>query len=140
MGYSTDIEGKLKFKHDITIPEIKLINAISGNLPSDLSDMVNPDGAKSYVQWELTKDMDGLVWDGNEKFYDIVETMNLIIATLRRANPAFALEGELLCQGEELKDRWLLKLNEDGFAYRQDISVDGLIRCPECDHEWELKK
>lgn len=139
MGYSTDIHGVLKFKVPPTVEVLACINEISGQLPRDLQDIQNPDNAKSYIQWELTKDFKGIKWDDGEKFYDIVETMNLLIATCRTIQPDFELEGEMLCQGEDIKDRWKLLLNEKGFAYRQDSIIEGLVKCPACDHQWVKK-
>ena len=50
--------------------------------------------------------------------------------------PEFGLEGELLAQGEDIKDRWKLRIVE-GWAECIDIEVGGkVIRCPNCSHEW----
>jgi hypothetical protein len=136
MGYSTDIEGKLFFTHELSVPQIKRLNEYFGEDGRDKPEWDFTKGKIAYIQWELTKDMDGIEWDGNEKFYEIVNSVNFIIHNMRKEWPEFGLKGELLCQGEDLTDRWHLKIGADGFAYREDSNVKTL-KCPECDHVWE---
>lgn len=133
MGYSTDFEGVLKFKHSITVPEIAKLNEFFGENPDDHPEWKKRDGDKySYLQYDLTKDMTGLQWDGNEKFYYAVEALNLIIDNMKAEFPEFELEGHLDAQGEEMSDRWVLQI-VDGQAVRKDVVIEGEIyECPHC--------
>lgn len=136
MGYSTDIKGRLDFNREISIQQYKKLKEFCGELASDHPEWENPQNAKSYIQWEVTKDLGGIEWDGNEKFYDIFQSLNLIIHNMRKEWPEFGVKGQLLCQGEDIDDRWHLKIGEDGLAYREDSEVK-TVKCPECDHVWE---
>ena len=136
MGYSTEIKGELKFTHEVSVPQVKRLNEFFGEDGRGHLDWDYSKGEIAYIQWQLTKDLDGIKWDGNEKFYEIVNSVNFIIHNMRKEWLEFGLQGELLCQGEEIEDRWYLKIGEDGFAYRQDCKVK-TTKCPECDHVWE---
>jgi hypothetical protein len=136
MGYTTRITGKLKFKHEISVPQLKKLQSFYYELPSDHKEWENPFKADSYIQWQVSKEYDGLEWDGNEKFYSIVETMNLIIHNMRLEWPEFAVEGTLECQGEDTKDFWYLKIEESGLAYKKEHDFSDHTECPACGHMW----
>ncbi len=136
MGYSTEIKGKFLFTHEATVSQLKRLKEFFGEDGRSHSDWDYTKGKIAYIQWELTKEMDGLEWDGNEKFYSIVESLNFIIHNMRKEWPDFGLSGECLCQGEDIDDRWNLKIGTDGFAYREDREVK-TMKCPECRHVWE---
>lgn len=139
MGYTTEFEGVLKFKHEISVPQVAKLNEFFGEDPNDHPEWKRREGDKySYLQYELTKDMTGIKWDGNEKFYYAVEAINLIIDNMKAEFPEFELQGELLAQGEELGDVWKLEI-VDGQATRKDIVMAGEIyECPHCDEQFRL--
>lgn len=140
MGYSTDIEGELKFTSELTMPQLQRISKMLGENPRE-----HPDWEKygikadSYIQWELTKDYSGIKWDGNEKFYCIVESVNLILAYMREEFPNFGMQGELLCQGEEIRDRWNLVI-ENGQAISRKIDLGASYQCPHCREDFLLSE
>jgi hypothetical protein len=90
MGYTTRFTGALKFKSEITIPQLKELQKWFGE---------ECPGA-SYVQFELTKEMDGIQWDGGEKFYQVPECVNFLTKHMREQWPDFAFTGELQAAGD----------------------------------------
>lgn len=139
MGYSTDFIGILEFKHNITVPEIVKLKTFFGENPDDHPEWKKREGDRyGYLQYELTDNMKGLEWDGNEKFYYAVEALNLIIDNMKAEFPDFELEGELQAQGEDMDDRWVLAI-VDGQAVRRDVVISGEIyECPHCDEKFRL--
>ncbi len=123
MGYTTQFDGSLKFNREMTEPELAFIKSMFW-LEGDYSaPWIHPHGKPHYIQLELTKDNDGIQWDGSEKFYDAVEAVNFIIDNAKRQITDFALSGQLLAQGEEVGDIWRLKIDGDGFAKRVNVKV-----------------
>lgn len=131
MGYTTEFSGELKFKNEITIPQLKELQKWFGKeCPS-----------ASYVQFELTEEMDGIKWDGGEKFYQVPECVNWLTEHMREQWPDFAFTGELKARGEEFDDRWRLVIDETGFASKQPVSIDGKkVKCPHCREEFYIDK
>lgn len=142
MGYTTEFEGELKFTPELTTGQLK-----------HLSDMLGEDvrehpewhegfpAAKDlyYIQFELTKDFDGIKWDGSEKFYGAESCVNLLTYQMRKIVPEFRFTGTLKAQGEEFRDLWMLAISESGRAYKQEIKIEGdIIECPDCGHEFQL--
>lgn len=140
MGYTTEFEGTLYFTEELTIPQLKRLGEILGEDSRDHKEWVKYSaGDTGYIQWEITPDYKGLKWDGNEKFYHSVNAVNLIIAYMRDEFPTFGLKGQLLAQGEDIKDRWFLTINKNGVAIQEEISVnlDKIHTCPHCGEEFE---
>lgn len=56
-----------------------------------------------WCQWVPTKDLQGIEWDGNEKFYNYVEWLKYIVTNfLERWGRT--LNGKVIWQGEEVGD------------------------------------
>jgi len=140
MGYSTQLDGILKFVNEPSIAQIKRLNEMLGEDSDDHGEW-RQYGIKdtSYIQWELTKDFSGIQWDGGEKFYGIVESVNLILAFMREEFPDFGFTGEVLAQGDDISDRWKLVI-EDGKAVRRDIVVGEAVVCPHCRRKFFLSE
>ena len=141
MGYQTDFDGVLKFKNEPSMQEIKKINKLMNFLDPDEHPefLRNPGDKLSYIQFELTDDIDGIKWDGSEKFYNAVEAVNFILLNMRAEFPDFGFTGELLARGESAKDVWKLAI-VDGKAVRVDISVGDSYECPHCREEFLLSE
>jgi hypothetical protein len=138
MGYQTTFKGILKFKKELIGKELAFLNTILGE---DCRD--HPEWNESeltYIQWELTKDFSGIQWDNSEKFYNSVETVNLIIRLMNeKFNNEFDFTGELVCQGEDFDDRWKLAC-ENKEAKRIEIIMKGKkIECPHCEEYFILE-
>lgn len=138
MGYNTDFEGTLYFQHDITVKELKTLYSICGADAREYPEWGMPH--LTYIDYVVTAELDGIIWDGSEKSYDMVEKTQLIINLMKKVNSSFELKGELLAQGEELSDRWKLIANGD-IVTRQDIVLHGkVISCPHCDAEFIMEE
>ena len=74
-----------------------------------------------WINLELNEDCSGLRWNGSEKTYDMVNVVNFILEQMRKDDPDFGLEGEMIAQGEEIYDRWTLVI-KDGIACEKQVS------------------
>jgi hypothetical protein len=118
MGYNTDFSGKLYFKHPLTQGEEAKLQTFMGE---DCRE--HPEWGRTDLTWidlKISDEFDGLEWDGSEKTYDLEEKINLILAQMKETFPDFGLTGNLLAQGEDLHDRWILKI-VNGVAVREDV-------------------
>ena len=138
MGYTTEFKGVLKFKNELTIPQLKRLNEMcESDFREEKTDFVPPadDNYICYIDLRLTKAMDGLEWTGAEKTYGMISAVNYILHEMRKQWPDFGLEGELLAQGDEMEDVWKLKF-VNGQAVKEKMKLVGLIACPECGHKF----
>lgn len=124
MGYSTRFEGELKFVHSLIFDEWRELNQLLG---ADIRDFPGlNDNAPfrlgfTFIDLEYTDNLDGLRWDGSEKTWGMIDQINFISHQMRKINPKFQLEGEMRACGEEFGDMWLLKIDNNGRAYREDL-------------------
>jgi hypothetical protein len=142
MGYTTQFEGVLKFKHPLSVEQDAFLRTIcSGDLQhtDDHPEWVKPEKYRGYIQLEIAKDQSGIKWDGGEKFYDAVDAVNTVVMTMQAKFPDFGLEGEMLAQGEEIRDRWILAI-EDGRAVERSIDLGSSYECPHCREEFLLSE
>ncbi|MBL4798311.1 MAG: hypothetical protein JKY50_12920 [Oleispira sp.] len=138
MGYSTDFKGSLQFTRDLVGSELSILNGIFNEDVRDHDDWPNPDGDLYYVAIELTDGMDGIKWDGTEKTYRMESLVNMLIEVAGRDIPDFGLTGEMLAFGEDLDDRWILRMI-DGVATKIEIKPTGTpVECPECSHMFRI--
>lgn len=137
MGYSTQFKGELKFKSELTATQLAKVKSMCGE---DCRDHPEWNAPYYYIDLELTDDFSGLRWNGAEKTYDLDKLVNVVTAEMRKEWPDFALTGELHAQGDEMEDRWVLKINEDGIAERKDVVVAGeRVTCPHCEQKFILE-
>ena len=140
MGYNTIFTGKLLFDGEQPISVVRKINSLAGEDCRDHPEWKADD--LFYIDFRVTKDMDGIEWDdGTEKTYDAEKLVNVIIRLVREDHPSFALKGELVAQGEEYDDRWRLVIGEDGWAHRVEFPRIGQrVTCPNCEEEFTLEE
>jgi len=142
MGYSTDFKGVLKFKNEFTASKLAEISKYLGKDRRDLGykdDSIYENGKYGdywyHIDLELIEDFSGLQWNGSEKTYDLENIINWLMDKCD-----FELEGELLAQGEDCDDRYILRI-VDGRAIRIDQPRIGQrITCPHCDEEFVLEE
>jgi hypothetical protein len=130
MGYTTKFVGKLSFSDKVSVSEVREVQKWCG---IDIRE-AEPERKHtwSYLQFEVTKELDGLQWDQGEKFYGAVDALNWLVSKVREKFPKFTLNGILDAQGEEVMDRWKL-VCKDGVAVTEDCPPTGMIvRCPDC--------
>ena len=97
MGYSTQFEGVLYFTNPPSAAQLTVLQSMF-------------DDYDLRIDLEITRDGVGLEWNGAEKTYEMVESVNYILETMQKEWPDFGLRGELLAQGEDIHDRWRLKI------------------------------
>jgi hypothetical protein len=132
VGYTTEFEGVLKFTNPLTAEQEIYLTEMLGIDPDD-KPQFKQSSRLSYIQYDLAPDKSGIQWDGNEKFYYAENACNFIIENMKARFPDFGLVGELLAQGEEFCDIWMLAI-VDGVAKRIDLKIGGHVTCPECAH------
>jgi hypothetical protein len=129
MGYTTDFAGQFKLnKKMIDLPIFDKLHEWSEGVKKPL------DG---YCQWQLTEDRLGIEWDGNEKFYQYEEWLQIIIDQLLLPN-TYSLTGEVEFQGEDTEDHGFLFIEENKVKTRK--IKERYIECPECGHKIKLEK
>jgi len=137
MGYSTEFRGKLEFVNEITSKQLAKVITFLGE-----DCRLHPEwGATNltYIELRLTDDFTGLEWNGRPKTYNLTEKVNLIIEKVREEFPEFELKGELMAQGEDIEDRWKLKI-EGGKAVKIEMKIAGRkCECPYCGEEFILE-
>lgn len=138
MGYSTQFSGKLTFTNQLTGAQLYKLSQYLGQDCREHPEWGAPH--LTYIDLKITNEVDGLEWDGSEKTYNLPEIVNLLTTEMRKQFPDFALDGYLLAQGEEIEDRWMLKM-QNGEAVSVKISDNGpTIQCPHCERTFILTK
>lgn len=99
MGYTTTFSGVFYFNKPLTPQIIEKLRTLEGMDGRDFED----DRPQGYCQWNLTRDLKGLTWDGAEKFYDYIEWLEWIIKRILK--PAkIEINGAVEYQGEFVGD------------------------------------
>ena len=100
MGYTTKFTGCINLSRALTIKEAKELLEIADLSPAKLREITS---IESYLQWVPTETLDGIVWDGNEKFYEYVPLLRWLCGWLKERG--IEANGELLWAGDEAYDR-----------------------------------
>lgn len=138
MGYTTTFNGSLKFTKELSAKELAYLSQFI-NGTTIQPEWINPQNIRGYMQFELTKDFDGIKWDGSEKFYDSVECVNIIIDNMKAQFPDFGLEGYLECQGEDYADIWMLAIADGKAVEKKTPRIGEEITCPRCGDNFILE-
>lgn len=130
MGYNTDFAGCLHFDYEVKEGDLIILESL---LDKSFT-FKNKAGEEEegWVDLELSQLKDGLGWNGAGKTYYMVESLNFVSEEMRKHNPNFKLAGELLAQGEDIYDRWRVRM-VDGVATR--VKEDGRERKRDVLHE-----
>ena len=75
-------------------------------------------GMSYAADMRMSDEKDGLVYAG-EKSYDFISGINFIIANARNRIPDFGLKGSLYANTEFEPYDWLVKINDEGWAYQE---------------------
>ena len=100
MGYTTKFNGCINLSRALTFKEAKELMEIAGLGPAKVREITS---IESYLQWVPTETLDGIVWDGNEKFYEYVPLLRWLCDWLKERG--IEANGELLWAGEDTADR-----------------------------------
>ncbi len=139
MGYTTKFTGELKFTTELTASQLAHLTTILGEDRRDHPEYEIREGEDDfyYIQFELTDKFDGIQWDGGEKFYGATTAANVVIREMRKVMPDFGLSGQLLAQGQDAEDHWILRIDPNGIAKKVELKWTGdEVRCPECGHRF----
>ncbi len=139
MGYTTEFTGILKFKKEPSASELAYLSKFLGEDIREHSEWLNPDKAHYYIQYAIADDYTGIEWDGGEKFYDAEGCVNLIIANMQIKYPDFGFDGELLAQGEDYDDRWILRMVNNKAVRVDQPRIGSKITCPHCSKNFILE-
>ena len=137
MGYDTKYQGTLYFKEELLSSELARLNSMLGEDCRDHPEW-GVNGHLTYIDLELNDDFNGIQWNGSEKTYDLDEKINLVINFMKTINSRFGLTGKLLCQGEDVDDRFEIVAQENGYVKHiklDDVKIQMVI-CPNCDHRF----
>lgn len=141
MGYNTHFDGELKFAAE---PTLKQVAFLKGMLGEDCRDHPEwePVGDASYIDLVLLDDFSGIKWDdGTEKTYGLVNAVNIITREMRKQWPDFKLTGAILAQGDYIDDRWMLSIDDEGIAHKQEVRITGQkITCPHCNRTFRQEQ
>lgn len=133
MGYSTQFKGILKFAAD---PSPQQLAELNKWFAADVRDKVP---TANYVDFKFAKDYSGIQWSNGEKFYGAEDVVNFLIAEMRKRWPDFTFTGELLAQGDDIDDRWRLRM-VDGLATKvPDPPTGRKVTCPHCERQFTLE-
>jgi hypothetical protein len=137
MGYNTKFNGELRFTKEATAFQFAHLSSMFDEDCRDHPEWTSEN--LSYVDLELTADFLGIKHNGAEKTYDLEKIVNLVIQQMRLQWPDFGLIGQIEAQGQDLEDRWILKIGDDGMAHKANVPVVGqVIRCPHCEEKFHL--
>jgi hypothetical protein len=121
MGYNTQFNGALRFTKELPSDQMDILETMMGE---DCRDHPEWDAEGLYYV-DLVVSHSGLEWDTNtEKTYDLELIVNVVINQMRKTFPDFGLTGSMLAQGEEIGDIWKLVMGRDGYAHREEISLE----------------
>jgi hypothetical protein len=104
MGYTTKFSGSIKLSRPLTLAEAKELLEIHEGEGDDTRGPKDPQNESRYLylQWVPTESLDGIVWDGEEKFYSYVECMTWLAAWLTERGIGAA--GLIRWAGEDADD------------------------------------
>lgn len=100
MGYTTKFQGCIYLSRQLTLKEAKFLLDLS--YMYDRNEAKKITGTNAYMQWVPTESLDGIVWDGEEKFYDYEVLMKWLCLWLKDAG--IEANGELVWSGEDTDD------------------------------------
>lgn len=150
MGYSTVFTGTLKFTRQISVAEyVKIKDWLEDNnrdtpTGKSLSDRIGyarPEKfTDGYVDLKVNKDVSGIEWNGSEKTYGMVDTLNVLLWGLgTQFEPPIGLEGRLLADGESQGDVWAIDI-VGPTAVRVELDKPPMTKCPHCEEWFETSK
>lgn len=139
MGYTTQFQGVIKIKPELTASQIKFIESMFGDMRQ-----WNPSDAKkldlTHFDFEFDNDLSGIQWNGAEKFYDADKCIEYLINKTVEKYPDLVFNGILQAQGEDYDDRWQL-IVKDNKVSRKEIKLKGQkVTCPHCEEDFVLEE
>ena len=100
MGYDTKFRGQLTLSRPLTLLEAKQFMDLAD--ADDASKVKAMFGVDTCMQWVPTETLDGIVWDGGEKFRDSEELLTAVCKHLDGLGVIAG--GTIYWQGEDMAD------------------------------------
>ena len=110
MGYDTSFKGELKFSESLTERQLQHIQLYLGKDCRDYPEWKTKD--LTNIDLKLSKDNKGIEWNGSQKTSNLDKKIKFIIDEMRKVIPNFIIKGNLLAQGENIEDRYLICVDE----------------------------
>lgn len=130
MGYNTEYVGNLKFTKELKTSELAYLNSLF-DWDETIEELDN-----GYVALELLPNFTGIRWNDGEKTRNMAQILNYVINKMRLKMSGFGLEGEFLCQGEDVEDRYKIVI-QDGVAIPRMFPHTGSkVQCPKCEYDF----
>lgn len=126
MGCTTRFNGHFHLDREPPLSVLKRLRELEDAGTRSLKDGIAYPG--QFCQWVVTKHLDGIEWDQNEKFYEYTEWLQWIIDEILK--PAgINLFGRVEFQGEDVQDHGWLVVEDD-----QHVRVE---KTPEVQEEFD---
>lgn len=117
MGYTTTFEGFFNLDRQLSPAHADALWELAGVDSRQYPQLRREGAPEGYCQWQPTRRLDGIEWDGNEKFYDYVQWLQFIID--KRLKPwGYTLSGSVHYAGEGRGDTGMIAII-DGRAIKQ---------------------
>lgn len=120
MGYTTKFSGSVKLSRPLTLKEAKTFLTWSDD--RDSIEFGDKEKISSYLQWVLSKSLDRIGWDGNEKFYDYEKWMQFVCDWLTEIG--VGANGDLTWSGESADDVGVLSVKDNLVSATQGAYSD----------------
>ncbi len=133
MGYSTDYQGQIRI-NNLDLERVRILNLYLGKDKRDLNLLKEDFEALPFYFFnvELNVGMTALQWDGSEKTYGMLEMLNFL---REKATLEFGEGDNMVCQGEEGPDRYLLVVENNEIVKKTEL-VGRSASCPKCSHQF----
>lgn len=102
MGYTTKFSGHFELSRPLTFAEAR----------EWLSTINEAGSPKGYLQWVPTEDLQGVIWDGHEKFYDYTAWLRWLIDKWLKPW-GIVLYGSVQWSGEDVGDTGVIEVNDN---------------------------
>lgn len=119
MGYTTKFSGTFNLSRPLTILEAKTLMDIYGE--ADANKVQEVFGVRTYLQWVPNETLDGIVWDGEEKFYDYEELLLAPLGWL--GERGIRVNGRVFWAGEDAKDTGELKVENSVLSSSRNLKL-----------------
>ena len=140
MGYTTQFDGEFRFTTELTGSQLATLGRFFGCDCREYPEWEPPRYA-TYIDLAFTTDFGGIEHDGSEKSSLSADMVNMLIRLMRQTMPEFGLTGELLAQGEDIDDRYYLRIDMYARCVKIPIVATGQkVKCPQCEHVFRINE
>lgn len=122
MGYTTTFEGSFNLSRQLASEHADILFDLAETDSRECADLLKEGAPSGYCQWRPTRRLDGIEWDGGEKFYEYSEWLQFIID--KRLKPwGYMLTGSVHYSGEGRGDNGLLVISDGRVSKQKSINL-----------------